>query len=135
MNWSIAAEEIVSCSVSGFYSGVDVWLTRPQVLNRRLLGCVEVYASGSTTHATGNGDREEAVSRYRELLNACEVGDNSRVLVRQLLPRLKNMAESLEGVIIGRLICCAFLICSNYRTSYIREVQKKVYTSPGVLVL
>ncbi len=110
MSWTTAAEEIVTCPVSGFYSGVDVWLKRPQVLNRRLLGCVEVYTSPDTSPATileleakcnGHG------ALYREVLLSgivCEGGGNSCVVVRRLLPRMRNMAESLEGVVIGKLI-------------------------------
>lgn len=40
MGWVVLSEEVTSCSVEDFFSGVDVWLRRPQVVNRRLLGAV-----------------------------------------------------------------------------------------------
>ena len=36
-----------TCSAEDFLSGVEVWVTRPQVVNRRLLGAVIVEGGGA----------------------------------------------------------------------------------------
>ena len=40
MGWVVLSKEVTSCSVDDFFAGVDVWLKKPQVVNRRLLGAV-----------------------------------------------------------------------------------------------
>ena len=40
MGWVVLSEKVTSCSVNDFFAGVDVWLKKPQVVNRRLLGAV-----------------------------------------------------------------------------------------------
>ncbi len=123
MSWKVQAEKIVSCAATDFYSGVEVWLTRPQVINRRLLGCVEVYSSHAMEHTTthvhindGCGASSEVL--YGDCLSSLvscvlseEGGARSRVIVRRMLPRMRNMAESLEAVVIGRLSDASIIMC------------------------
>lgn len=47
---------------------------------------------------------DTATECYKELLHglACGAGVNSRTVVRKLLPRMRKIAESLEGVVIGK---------------------------------
>lgn len=52
MEWIKFASVETACSKEDFFSGVEVWLTRPHVVNRRLLGSVVL--------------QEEAVERGRE---------------------------------------------------------------------
>lgn len=67
------------CSASDFLSGVDVWVKRPQVLNKRLLGAVVIEDETKRDERRGK-----------------EVVDE--VLVRELLPRAKKMARGREVV-------------------------------------
>lgn len=66
------------CSASDFLSGVDVWVKRPQVLNKRLLGAVVIEEETKRDERRGKGVVDE-------------------VLVRELLPRAK-MARGREVV-------------------------------------
>ena len=52
MEWTKFASIETACSKEDFFSGVEVWLTRPHVVNRRLLGSVVL--------------QEETVKRGRE---------------------------------------------------------------------
>jgi len=40
MAWTVLSTADASCSVEDFFAGVDVWMKRPQVVNRRLLGAI-----------------------------------------------------------------------------------------------
>lgn len=67
------------CSASDFLSGVDVWVKRPQVLNKRLLGAVVIEEETKRDEGRDEGMVDE-------------------VLVRELLPRAKKMARGREVV-------------------------------------
>lgn len=66
------------CSASDFLSGVDVWVRRPQVINKRVLGAV-VMEEETRGERGGKGMVDE-------------------VLMRELLPRAKKMARGREVV-------------------------------------
>ena len=79
-----------NCSAGDFLSGVDVWITRPQVVNRRLLGAVTVG---------GSGPRQEggAGQLPRGAGGSLEEGEDD-VVVRELLPRARSMEPRKEVV-------------------------------------
>ena len=85
-----------SCSARDFLSGVDVWVKRPQVVNRRLLGAVIVatVGGGACEGTSVDGRVEENVDH---------------VLVRELLPRAKGVAPRKE-VVSTRLGMCTYCI-------------------------
>lgn len=77
------------CSASDFLSGVDVWVKRPQVLNKRLLGAVVIEDEAKKDERRGKGVVHE-------------------VLVRELLPRAKKMARGREVVTTTHSKTCKF---------------------------
>ena len=116
MSWKAEAECTVSCSVQDFYCGVDVWLERPQVVNRRLLGCVTVHKrqldqdTSRTLSLHSSDDQHQSLSeeslRVLDHLVRCVCEEvegtcHGDVIVRRLLPRMKRMEEGLEVVVIG----------------------------------
>ena len=74
-----------SCGTEDFLSGLEVWLKRPQVVNRRLLGAVLVKGDWDV----GGSESVRTTSEARE-----------RVFVRELLPRAKNVETRNEAVTI-----------------------------------
>lgn len=83
------------CDAADFLSGVEVWIKRPQVVNRRLLGAVLV-----------EGDWDNLQEQQQRYSNSAKVpGDNSNccIFVRQLLPRVKTISARRETV---TLQCC-----------------------------
>lgn len=74
-----------NCGASDFLSGVDVWVKRPQVVNRRLLGAVVIE---------GGVAEREGRNRQRQGDRVVE----EDVLVRELLPRAKSVAPRREVV-------------------------------------
>ena len=141
MSWRIEAEQPVTCSVGDFYSGASVWLQRPNVVNRRLLGAVILYENESIrpntdtdTVDTLNCPKGDIFGR-RDIKDLCQSEEyhaedkqigphvlsqlqcvlrmvaserrdgtvsNGRCIVREILPKMRNMPEGLEAVIIGK---------------------------------
>lgn len=148
MSWRLEAERTVTCSVSDFYSGVNVWLQRPNVVNRRLLGAVILYENKSPRHIHPVTDEPvtlDTVDMFNcpkgDIVSGCDTknvfqseqfqikeqqigphvmpqlqcvlkmvaserGDktvrNDRCIIREMLPKMRNMPASLEAVIIGK---------------------------------
>ena len=119
MSWISLYEHEASCSVEDFYSGVDVWLKRPNVVNKRLLGAVIVAEDDKIpTECTLEVDDSGMVrGRHasmavlaqlycKELQRARSEGDSevqSTVLlkgvVRELLPKMRSSSRGLEAVL------------------------------------
>lgn len=79
-----------NCSANDFLSGVEVWVKRPQVVNRRLLGAVVVKEEGKKLKSEkkcASPQRDGIMTRVEEY-----------VLVRELLPRAKSVAPRRETV-------------------------------------
>lgn len=145
MSWRLEGSVSVSCSARDFYSGVAVWLERPNVVNKRLLGAVthfqtdylklvhladaKVKEVGVTTPGCTKGgtvDRRETdsvvykqpenkqidsivlsellqVSRLVTEESVTGAPFNGKCLIRELLPKMRNMPQSLEAVIISKI--------------------------------
>ena len=73
----------VSCSLADFGSAVDVWIQRPQVLNRRLLGAV--------------------VSEWG-------AGHEGRCQ-RKLLPRQQGIPHGQEDIQVSEGVCACTCVC------------------------
>ena len=82
--WREVGSLETSCSAADFLSGVEVWVKRPQVVNRRLLGAVLVEGDWVAGTSTCGGARETT----------------DRVFVRELLPRAKSVPPRREAVSI-----------------------------------
>lgn len=105
-----------SCSVEDFYSGVDVWLKRPNVVNKRLLGAVIVAENDRiSTEPTLEVNVDDHMERGRqsmtvlaqlyckELHREGKSEVQSAVLlkgvVRELLPKMRSSCRGLEVVL------------------------------------
>ena len=66
------------CGVKSFLSGIEVWINRPQVINRRLIGAM--------------------VLEKKTRSPSCE---ESTVVVRELFPRMRSTNSWKEIVTIG----------------------------------
>lgn len=119
MSWTSLYEHAASCSVEDFYSGVDVWLKRPNVVNKRLLGAVIVAEDDKiSTECTLEIDDDGMVrGRHASMAVLAELycrelqragsEDNSEVqstvllkgMVRELLPKMRSSSRGLEAVL------------------------------------
>ena len=136
MSWVLLSEHKAACSVDNFYSGVNVWLKRPNVINRRLLGAVTVVEEEELTcprWSTTNG--EDDMVRGRQLLTTLsrlyceEMRPNDGVdkaaetsmsgsqtamklkgVVRQLLPKMRSSPKGWEAVLVDEMNHC-FVFC------------------------
>lgn len=128
--WVVISEHKAACSVDNFYSGFKVWLERPNVVNKRLLGAVTVIQEQEicpTAQATGSSDEERgrhvlsALSRLyfeeeRRIAGSEACGDESRgrgevpdgsgvglmvkASLRQLLPKMRGAPKGFEAVLV-----------------------------------
>ena len=69
---------IVECSVEDFASSLDVWIRRPQVVNKRLLGAVV--------------KEESSAERVRE------DGVPDKLITRQLIPKQSSIQWGWETI-------------------------------------
>lgn len=119
MSWVTVCEYAASCSVEDFYSGVEVWLKRPNVVNKRLLGAVIVAENDKiSTERTLEVNEDGGMVRgrhssmavlaqlYCKELQRTEEGDSevqSTVLlkrvVRELLPKMRSSSRGMEAVL------------------------------------
>ena len=76
-----------TCGPEDFISGLEVWVKRPQVVNRRLLGAALVKGDWDDV-----GGGSESVRTPYEL--------RERVFLRELLPRAKSVEPRKETVTI-----------------------------------
>jgi hypothetical protein len=120
MSWATLCESAASCSVKDFYSGVEVWLKRPNVVNKRLLGAVIVAENDKiSTECTAEvndggmvrGRQSMAVlaQLYCKDLQRAEEGSpgDSEIqstallkgVVRELLPKMRSSSRGFEVVL------------------------------------
>jgi len=102
-----SCESLLSqCSVEKFCKSLEVWLLRPNVLDKRVLGAVvkdKGFLSPEWSRCLElNKDVtfQEFLERYRR--DRCECGHVVKYLVRRLLPRRKQKQEEYELVIEGK---------------------------------
>ena len=89
-SWREMGRLETNCSASDFLLGVEVWVKRPQVVNRRVLGALIVEEEG----------------KKLKLEDTCEppqrdgmiTGVDEHVLIRELLPRVKGVAPRRETI-------------------------------------
>lgn len=93
-----------ACSSEDFYSGVDVWIRRPNVINRKLLGAV-IRLEGTLSSAWTSKDPlvtdHVTLGELQQKAEQEGVANGSRIVVRELLPRLGHVHPALELVVIG----------------------------------
>ena len=112
MSWIPLCEHAAACSIENFYSGVDVWLKRPNVVNKRLLGAVIVAEEEEiSTETLLDGDMERgrqsmvalAQLYTKELRRMGDLTVQSAVsvkgMVRELLPKTRSRSRGLEVVL------------------------------------
>lgn len=116
MSWVTICECVASCSVEDFYSGVDVWLKRPNVVNKRLLGAIIVaegdkISTESAPEVSVDDDMERgrqsmvvlAQLYCKELQREGDSEVQSAVLikgmVRELLPKMRSSSRGLEAIL------------------------------------
>ena len=130
MTWVSLSEHNAACSVDNFYSGVNVWLQRPNVVNKRLLGAVTLLEERYLTISTRSSDQDKVVDdveRGRQALLALaqlygeerqredfsckdkrQQGCDShhqgepwlKGVLRQLLPKMRSASKAWEAVLI-----------------------------------
>ena len=118
--WRELGAQETTCSAEDFLSGVEVWVARPQVVNRRLLGAVVVEGGGAKVgekveRRIGGGGDSKPTSRAQSPevcfhdnecaavsggLNRC--GGRASCTVRELLPRMRSVKPRREVVTTGR---------------------------------
>ena len=129
MGWTVLSETDTSCSVEDFFAGVDVWLRRPQVVNRRLLGAIILREHVLDSNSEPEGEWQWAYQLHREVQGSAEQGgqlydvdgesldsaiiglevdkedthekENVTCLVRELLPKMKSMPPVKDTILIG----------------------------------
>lgn len=114
MSWVTLWEHAAACSVENFYSGIDVWLKRPNVVNKRLLGAVIVAEEDKISTESALDDYMErgrqailALTQFysTELLQG--EGDSAvqsavlqvKGIVWELLPKMRSTSRGLEVVL------------------------------------
>ena len=127
--WSVLSECKAACSADSFYSGVDVWLKRPNVVNKRLLGAITVLSNEDEEAKKRSSSTEDSddVVRGRQVVHAlarlyCEErrrdvdssderaehelpeGGVAKVkgVLRQLLPKMRSSSKGWEVVLIDQ---------------------------------
>ena len=96
VSWYLVAEKNSehSCNQEDFLSALEVWLHRPQVVNKRLLAAV-VHEDPLEW-----SPRERQLSE--EYCSAVSVNSSRRVFVRELLPKSTRVSRGRELVVIGK---------------------------------
>lgn len=125
MGWVVLSEEVTSCSVEDFFSGVDVWLRRPQVINRRLLGAVILREHVLSSQGTSDpgGEWLWAYQLHRELGESTRQGN-------QLSDRTSEHSDSvISGQEVGEVVSGspADEVCA---TCLVRELLPKMRSVP-----
>lgn len=135
MAWTVLSAADANCSVEDFFAGVDVWMKRPQVVNRRLLGAIilreHVLDSKHPVEGHG-GEWQWAYQLHGEMQGSTKQGDqlygiaggdldstaiglgvgkqeethdqeleHVTCLVRELLPKMKNMPSVQDNILVG----------------------------------
>lgn len=110
MSWELTLSLDTLCSVSGFHAGVEVWIRRPNVVDKKVLGAVvELEGKLALGWRTGLVDCTSGIVTVRELTERWgEIKQSSsiehtpaRFVVRALLPRRKQLQQSYELVVTG----------------------------------
>ena len=97
------------CGAADFLSGVSVWLRRPQVVNRRLVGA---------TLVRGDWEKVEEVAKAARRETGKAVERRNCVFVRELLPRSKSVPLKRERVSVclsESLLCVCVCVCERER--------------------
>ena len=81
VSFRLIASALVECSVEDFVSSLNVWIHRPQVVNKRLLGAV--------------------VKEERDLGVGDEEIDGGKLITRQLIPKQSTVPWGWETVRLG----------------------------------
>lgn len=113
MSWNHKQSVRVQCSVPGFHAGVEVWICRPNVVDKKVLGAVvqlegKLSSCWSTGVTSGDVTVRELRERWGEETASSTGYGRVRFVVRTLLPRRKQLQQSYDLVISGmvRLIIC-----------------------------
>lgn len=96
LSWETAAEQNIRASYRGFLSSIEVWIHRPHVVNRRLLG------AAVTSDPLEWSRNEQQLIRG---LTSPEQGD--ACYVRELLPKAMSFPSAREVVLIST--CCGLV--------------------------
>lgn len=116
MPWRLVHSLKTTCSGGDFYSSVDVWIRRPNVVNRKLLGAVirlEAPLSPAWASKDPIADGHVTVGELHQEPEQGGVASGSRVVVRELLPRLGHVPPTLELVVIGTGEPCLVVIAEH----------------------
>ena len=119
MSWVPLSERKAVCSVDNFYCGVNVWLQRPNVVNKRLLGAVTVVDEkcvSSSTQSDCSGENVGDMEQGRQVLatlvrlhceemrkicieEKLEDAVPPKGMLRQLLPKMKSAVKGWEAIL------------------------------------
>ena len=84
--WICIAEEATAASYDSFISALNVWINRPNVINKRVLGAVKVH----------NGQMEDASLPF-----ICKDISTESLFIRELIPKTNGFVSSYEAVHIS----------------------------------
>lgn len=88
VSWVVAAEQSVDADFRGFLSGVEVWIQRPHVVNRRLLGATLVR------------DPLKWSQTEQQLLMDLKRREESDICyIRELLPKAMGVPSAREAIL------------------------------------
>ena len=124
MSWVALSELKAICSVDNFYCGVNVWLQRPNVVNKRLLGAVTVIDEKCVSISSQSGENVGELERGRQVLATLArlyheemQGDNTQEdavplkgVLRQLLPKMRSALKGWEAVLFDGS-CYSVVFC------------------------
>ena len=97
------------CTIPGFHAGVAVWIRRPNVVDRKVLGAV-VSLTGTLTPGwrrqlvectLATATIRELGARWDEGKESCSSDHAQKFVVRALLPRRRQFQGSHELVVTG----------------------------------
>ena len=150
-SWVVLSELKAICSVDDFYCSVNVWLQRPNVVNKRLLGAVTVIDEKCVTISTPSGENVDELERGRQVLatlsrlyheemqgEACctnstrEEAVPLKGVLRQLLPKMRSALNGWEAILFDEsnhsVVFCP--LCSLELLSSIPECSYRLLFSP-----
>lgn len=112
MTWELKRSLKASCSVEDFYSGVDVWVKRPNVVNRKLIGAVIRLEGPLSSSWTSTASDHVTVRELQQQPEQEDVADGSRIVMRELLPRSGHV-PTLELVVVGTFLASILGMCNT----------------------
>lgn len=90
-------ESVPSCCLEDFYSALEVWLTRPNVVNKRVLAAVLLEDKEQWG--------ESELASFAKINSCLSCGSSAaKVVVRELIPKSSKLTKTRELVVMGKSV-------------------------------